>query len=244
MKPDAEAPLRSRVLIVEDDGAIADLIALYLWNDGLTTESVDTAEAATARLGMTRFDLIVLDINLPGMDGFEFLQKLRRTSTMPVIIVSAREADEDKVLGLGLGADDFVSKPFSPRVLAARVRAQLRRAGYDADMVPPPSSAVVFGPYTLRLDERYLEKSGRRVSLSRKEFELLAYLIDKAPAASTPDDIYRDVWGSEYGDVTTVAVHVRRLRLKLEADPTEPRWIVTEHGFGYRFDRTGDSPSD
>jgi DNA-binding response OmpR family regulator len=234
--------MKARVLIVEDDSAIADIIALYLSKDGITTEITDTAESGIRRTAEERFDLVVLDINLPGMDGFEFLQTLRRSSTLPVIIVSARETDEDKILGLGIGADDFVTKPFSPRVLAARVRAQLRRVGYhmnEGHEDPAKPETVGFGPYTLHLEECYLDRNGRGIALSRKEFELLSYLVLGAPATFRPEELYKKVWGSEFGDLSTVAVHIRRLRLKIEDDPTAPRWILTNHGFGYRFDPTG-----
>lgn len=241
--------MNARVLIVEDDRAIADIIFLYLTKDGIAAERRESAEDALDFFHREGADLVVLDLNLPGMDGFEFLGELRKTSTVPVIIVSAREADEDKVLGLGLGADDFVTKPFSPRVLAARVRAQLRRSLYaGAAGVGPDGAAaqsIAFGPFVLLIDERRLERDGRRVPLSRKEFELLSFLASHRRAAFTPEELYREVWGSDYGDLSTVAGHVRRLRLKLEEDPSSPLWIRTVHGFGYSFDPPEDgAPED
>jgi len=230
--------LRANVLIIEDDTAISELVSLYLAKDGVTAVAVETAQEGLERIMSAPPDLVVLDVNLPGMDGFEFLQALRRVSTVPVIIVSARETDEDKILGLGLGADDFVSKPFSPRELVARVRSQLRRAGYAASGAPAPET-VAFGPYSLDLEGRRLLKAGEELPLSRMEFELLAHLVARPRVSIGAEELYAAVWGAKFGDLSTVAGHVRRLRRKLEDDPSSPRWIVTVHGFGYRFDPEG-----
>lgn len=225
----------SRALIIEDDEAIAELIALFMGKSGIEAVSVRSAEEGRDAMSGFRPDLVILDLNLPGMDGMLFLEELRRSDPVPVIIVSARETDEDKILGLGLGADDFVTKPFSPRVLAARARAQLRRSGLEATRKP----RIRFGPFSLDLDGKLLEKNGVRLSVSPKEFEILAFLAGRPGAACRPDELYRAVWGSDYGDVSTVAVHIQRLRRKIEEDPTNPRWITTDHGFGYRFDPKG-----
>lgn len=230
--------MRANVLIVEDDSAIADLVSLYLSRDGVSCSVAESAESALPLLRDGRFDLIVLDVNLPGMDGFEFLQGLRKTSIVPVIIVSARESDEDRILGLGLGADDFVGKPFSPRELVARVRSQLRRSGYSSS----PSARgeeTRFGPFSLDPGERRLTRDGADVVLSRMEFELLAHLAARPRVPVGAEELYAAVWGAKFGDLSTVAGHVRRLRKKIEDDPSRPRWIVTVHGFGYRFDPDG-----
>lgn len=224
-----------RALIIEDDEAIADLIALFMGKSGIEAVSVRSAEEGRDAMSGFRPDLVILDLNLPGMDGMLFLEELRRSDPVPVIIVSARETDEDKILGLGLGADDFVTKPFSPRVLAARARAQLRRSGLETARKP----RIRFGPFSLDLDGKLLEKNGVRLSVSPKEFEILAFLAGRPGAAFRPDELYRAVWGSDYGDVSTVAVHIQRLRRKIEEDPTDPRWIITDHGFGYRFNPKG-----
>ena len=144
-----------------------------------------------------------------------------------MIIVSARESDEDKILGLDLGADDFVSKPFSPKVLAARVHAQLRRAAYG--------DRVAFGPYVLDVAGRLLERGGERVPLSRREFELFAFLVSNEGKTYGPEELYKSVWGLEHGDLSTVAVHVQRIRRKIEEEGLPPRWLVTVPGAGYRF---------
>lgn len=175
---------------------------------------------------------MTLDINLPGMDGFEFLQELRRKSDVPVLIVSARDEDEDLVLGLGIGADEFVTKPFSPRVLAARARAMLRRNLKGRQAVPETAR---FGRFTLDIPGHLLERDGKRVALPPMEFELLKLLVANAGVAMSPERIYKAVWAQEYGDIATVSVHIRRLRKKIESDPLRPEYIQTIRGAGYRF---------
>jgi two-component system response regulator RegX3 len=210
---------------------MADLIRLYLQKEGMDASICETGEEGLAQFGRERYDLVVLDINLPGIDGFEFLQQLRKNSAVPVMIVSARDADEDMILGLGIGADEFVTKPFSPKVLAARARAMLRRS---MDLKSSPNS-VKFGDFILDIDGYLLKKGGEKVPLSSKEFEVLAYLATHPGKAMTPDTIYSEVWRNQYGDVTAVAVYIQRLRKKIEKDPTSPEFIETVHGMGYRF---------
>ena len=223
--------MQARVLIVEDVKEMADLICMYLKKEGMDAEICETGEEALARFGRERFDMVVLDINLPGMDGFEVLQRLRKASSVPVMIVSARDADEDMILGLGIGADEFVTKPFSPKVLVARVRAMLRRT---TEMKASPNS-IRFGDFVLDIDGYLLKKGGDKIPLSSKEFEVLAYLASHPGKAVTPDTIYADVWRNQFGDVTAVAVYVQRLRKKIESDPASPVFIETVHGMGYRF---------
>jgi two-component system response regulator RegX3 len=223
--------VQARVLIVEDVKEMADLVRMYLQKEGMDAEICDTGEEALAQFARERFDMVVLDINLPGMDGFEVLQRLRKASSVPIMIVSARDADEDMILGLGIGADEFVTKPFSPKVLVARVRAMLRRT---TDMKAGPNS-VRFGDFLLDVDGYLLKKGGEKVPLSSKEFEVLAYLATHPGKAVTPDTIYADVWRNQFGDVTAVAVYVQRLRKKIESDPSSPVFIETVHGMGYRF---------
>ena len=180
------------------------------------------------------YDLITLDINLPGMDGFEFLQNLRHLSDIPVLILSAREGDEDIVLGLGLGADEFVNKPFAPKVLVARIRALLRRFRSDQDH--SSIQTIVFDPFVLSPEGYHLEKNGERIILSTKEFEVLRFLVQNPGTAFSPDDIYQAVWGQEFGDISTVGVYIQRIRKKIENDPSNPEYILTIHGRGYLFD--------
>jgi DNA-binding response OmpR family regulator len=229
-----ERGLKSRILIVEDEREIAELIGLYLRKEGFETRLAATAESALELLGQAAFDLVTLDINLPGMDGFEFLQELRRKSEIPVLIVSARDEDEDLVLGLGIGADEFVTKPFSPRVLAARVRAMVRRNQKNRQS-GRSRETVRFGKFTLDIPGHLLECEGRRVPLPPMEFELLQLLVANAGVAMSPERIYQEIWAQEYGDITTVSVHIRRLRKKIESDPLRPKYIETIRGAGYRF---------
>lgn len=224
--------MQARILIIEDVKEMAELIRLYLQKDGMEAVLSETGEDGLAAFVKEKFDLVVLDINLPGMDGFEFLQRLRKTSTVPVLIVSARDADEDMILGLGIGADEFVTKPFSPKVLTARVRALLRRV---TDLRPMSGNIIRFGDFTLDLDGYLLKKGSEKVPLSSKEFEVLSYLATHAGKAINPDTIYSEVWKNQYGDITAVAVYLQRLRRKIEIDPAEPVFLETVHGMGYRF---------
>jgi len=233
-------PLRAKVLVVEDEREIGELIGMYLRKEGVETLLVESAEEAIDRLQHTNFDLIVLDINLPGMDGFEFLQELRHKSDIPVLIVSARNEDEDLILGLGIGADEFVTKPFSPKVLVARIRAHLRRTRKE-QTTSQPKDVVRFGPFSLDIRGHILEKGRERIPLPPMEFELLKFLVIHPGDAMTPDQIYEAVWGQNYGDIATVSVHIRRLRKRIETDPTQPVYIEPIRGAGYRFnpDRLG-----
>jgi len=223
--------VQASILIIEDVREMADLIRLYLVKEGMACSIAESAEAGLSAFAADRFDLVILDINLPGIDGFEFLQRIRKTSSVPVMIVSARDTDEDMILGLGIGADEFVTKPFSPKVLVARVRAMLRRA---SDLKSSPN-AVKFGDFLLDIDGYLLKRGGEKIPLSTKEFEVLTFLVTHPGRAMTPDTIYSEVWRNQYGDITAVAVYIQRLRKKIETDPSSPMFIETVHGMGYRF---------
>jgi len=227
--------MQAKVLVVEDEPALAELAALYLAREGIETRLCLSAEDARRLVAEDRYDLIILDVNLPGMDGFEFLQEFRRTSDTPVLIVSARESDEDIITGLSVGADEFVSKPVAPRVLAARVRALLRRsraepAGGDQRRV------ARFGDFSLDFDACLLYRGSERLPLSAREFDVLAFLVANAGKTLAPQELYEQVWGQRYGDPTTVGVYVQRIRKKIEDKPQEPRLLQTVKGKGYRFD--------
>ncbi|RKX78325.1 MAG: DNA-binding response regulator [Spirochaetes bacterium] len=228
--------MKANVLIVEDVREMAELISLYLHKEGMETTVCETAEQAEEVLKRIKYDLIVLDLNLPEKDGFEFLQQIRRKEDIPVLIVSARDSDEDVIMGLGIGADDYVTKPFSPKVLAAKVRAHLRRY---FESLPEKANIVTFGPYTLNLDACLLKKGNQRIRLSTREFDVLAFLVSNPERAFSPEAIYREVWKNEYGDVTAVAVYIQRLRRKIEENAGNPRYLETVHGFGYRFNPEG-----
>jgi len=229
----------AHILVIEDTRELAELVALYLTKEGLSVDIVETAEEGIQIIDKKNIDLIVLDINLPGMDGFQFLSQLRRKYTIPVLIISARIEDEDIITGLGYGADEFVTKPFSPKVLVARIRALLRRVQEIENHGTKVTQTFTFGPYILYTDSCILRKGKEIIHLSIKEYEVLVYLVEHAGKPQSPDAIYNSVWKNTYGDLTTVAVYIQRLRKKIEDDPSNPSYIETVHGMGYRFNLEG-----
>jgi two-component system response regulator RegX3 len=227
--------MRGKILIVEDTKELAELYALYLNREGFECRIAPDAESGLP-LAMAReedWSLIILDINLPGMDGFEFLERLRKTMSTPVMILTAREAEEDVIHGLGVGADDFVTKPCPPRVLAARVRAYIRRA--QVPSLGKEGAAWRFGPFELDSEALFLTKNGTPINLSPREFGILQTLLEAKGKSFTPEELYDKVWGQNFGDVSAVGVYIQRLRRKIEDDPVAPRYIQTQYGLGYRF---------
>ena len=222
--------MKAKVLIIEDESQISELISLYLLKEGLETTHAATGEEGLALLRQGGYNLVILDINLPGIDGFEVLQEIRRIDNLPVIIVSARQEDEDMIMGFGVGADDYVSKPFSPKVLAARVRANLKRSMNRGKQY---RHQLEFGPFLLDMENIWLKKDGVRIELSPKEMALLIALAEEPEKPFKQEDLYEKVWNNSYGDLTTVSVHIQRLRKKIEDDPANPRFIKTSYGFGY-----------
>lgn len=225
------------IFITEDIPEIASLMAMYLNKDGKDTKVFETAEdTLTAIENGIEPDLFIVDLNLPGMSGFDFLQKIRTEykPTTPAIVVSARDADEDIIKGLGLGADEFVTKPFSPKVLVARVEANLRRVAVSSAAA---EASVRFGDYILLLDSNVLKKGTLKIQLSIKEYSILEHLVLNAGKTLTPEKIYQDIWKSNFGDLTAVAVYIQRLRKKIEDDPSNPQFIKTQFGKGYIFSK-------
>lgn len=226
---------RPRIFIIEDVPEMASLIAMYIEKADMQAFSYSTAEAALSEMKTTgEPDCLILDLNLPGMSGFDFLTRIRRDfrPTVPVVIVSARDADEDVIKGLGIGADEFVTKPFSPRVLVARIQAHLRRMTVSSAAA---EESVRFGDYVLLLDSNVLKNGGRKIQLSVKEYAVLVYLIQNAGTSLSPEKIYTKVWKTQFGDMTAVAVYIQRLRKKIEKDPSNPMFIKTDFGNGYFF---------
>jgi DNA-binding response OmpR family regulator len=228
-----EAP--ARVLIVEDDPTVADVVTRYLEREGFAVESVADGRDAVARADAHLPDIVVLDIMLPGLDGLEVCRRLRARAPIPVVMLTARGSEEDRVLGLDLGADDYVSKPFSPRELTARVKAVLRRAGSQLDELDRGGS-IEYDSLVIDLGAREARVRGELVTLTAREFELLAFLARRPRQVFRRDELLERVWGYTYGDTSTVTVHIRRLREKIEDDPSTPRRITTVWGVGYRFD--------
>ena len=231
--------MQGNILVIEDVKELADLITLYLSKEGFEARAVESAEEGLAMIEGWKPELVILDINLPGMDGFEFLQKFRRSSLTPVLIVSARDSDEDLISGLGIGADEYITKPFSPKVLVARVRAVFRRVrDFSETKVPDEKyqeKVFRFGPFILDYDSCILKKENMRIPLSAKEYGCLAWLTEHAGKPMDAETIYSGVWKNNYGDLGTVAVYIQRLRRKIEEDPANPAYIETVHGMGYRF---------
>ena len=208
---------------------------MYLEKEGMDVTKSPSAEDALDELKTNVPDLVILDLNLPGMSGFDFLKKFREeyNTTIPVIISSARDGDEDIIEGLGLGADEFVTKPFSPRVLVAKVKANLRRG---SEISAAAEEFYAFGDYKLLLNSCVLKKGSEKIPLSNKEYKVLEFLTRHEGEQLSPEKIYKGVWGTEYGDVTAVAVYIQRLRKKIEKNPGEPQFIKTVFGMGYLFE--------
>lgn len=224
------------IYVIEDEESISNLIKLYLTKEEMDAKTFLNAEDALIQLKEgQKPNLIILDLNLPGMSGFDFLEELQKLfeKELPsVMILSARDTDEDIIKGLGYGADEFVTKPFSPGVLVARVKANLRRQSFFLEKM---ESFIQFGPYTLLLGSCVLKKNGVKISLSSKEYEVLEYLVKNAGQVISPEKIYQNVWKVEYGDITAVAVYIQRLRKKIEDNPSDCKYIKTEFGNGYVF---------
>jgi two-component system response regulator RegX3 len=226
-------PMQGRILIIEDEKELADLVSLYLSRDGFEAQTAESAEDGLAIVEEWSPELVILDINLPGMDGFEFLQRFRRDRSAPVLVVSARSGDEDQISALGGGADEYISKPFSPKVLVAKVRALMRRIRDFDDA--ETANVFSFGPFSLDYDACILKKGEQKIPLSAKEFSCLAFLTGHPGKPLSPETIYAGVWKNNYGDLTSVAVYIQRLRKKIEEDPANPVYIETVRGMGYRF---------
>ena len=225
--------MSAKILIIEDVKEMAELVSTYLEKDGFKTAQAGSAEEALAVLPSFSPNLVLLDLNLPGMGGFDFLKRFREENpAVPVIIVSARDADEDIIEGLGIGADEFVTKPFSPRVLAAKVGAALRRT---SEVSAAAEDFKSFGDFKLLLNSCVLKKGVERIPLSAKEYKILEHFVRHEGEVLSPETIYAAVWNSSYGDITAVAVYVQRLRKKIEKNPAEPEFLLTEFGKGYRF---------
>ena len=225
----------NKILLIEDTTELAALITLYLNKEGMEIRPVESGEEALGALESFQPNLVLLDLNLPGMGGFDFLRIFRKTSQVPVLIISARDSEEDIIEGLGEGADEYITKPFSPKVLVARVKAMLRRTSSSGNDNTSQEQSIQFGPYTLYFDRYLLTLNGERIPLSSKEFAILAHLVKNSGIPLTAQAIYHDVWGRAYGDISAVAVYVQRLRRKIEEDPSKPKYIENIHGLGYQF---------
>jgi two-component system, OmpR family, response regulator ResD len=226
---------KARVLVVDDEPMVREVLTRYFEREGFDVDDASDGRLALERIGASPPDLVLLDLMLPEVDGYEVFRRLRGSSSTPVIMLTARGEETDRIVGLELGADDYVTKPFSPREVVARARAVLRRTSRDAR--PAASGSTVAGQIAIDLDRREVKRAGRPVHLTRKEFDLLSYLAAAPGVTFTRAQLLDDVWDfAWHGDSATVTVHVRRLREKIEDDPSDPRHLVTVWGVGYRFE--------
>jgi len=230
----------AHVLVVDDEPMVRDVLARYLAREGFGVDTAEDGETALAAFDRTRPDLVLLDLMLPRIDGLELFRLMRERGPAAVIMLTAKGEEIDRVVGLELGADDYVTKPFSPREVVARVRAVLRRGGSAGPAGTGAGSAdgvLTFGDLEVDIRRREVRRHGRAVGLTRKEFDLLSFLASRPAKTFDRSTLLREVWDFAWtGDTATVTVHIRRLRQKIEDDPSKPHRLVTVWGVGYRFE--------
>lgn len=225
----------TKILIVEDEEALSDPLAFLLGREGFQTVVVDNGLDALPTFEREGADLVLLDVMLPGMPGTEVCRKLREVSSVPIIMLTAKDSELDKVFGLELGADDYVTKPYSARELIARIRAVLRRRSAEPDI--PTDAVLTGGPVRMDIDRHVVTVNGEEVPMPLKEFELLEILLRNVGRVMTRGQLIERVWGADYvGDTNTLDVHIKRLRSKIEPDSSAPRYVVTVRGLGYKFE--------
>ena len=225
-----------RILIIEDDDSIAAIELDYLVLAGFEVDIAATGGDGIAMGRSGHYDLILLDLMLPGVDGFSVCRTLRGTLDIPILMVTARQEDIDKIKGMGMGADDYITKPFSPNVLVARIKANLAQYDRLKNSGSRDRARISLGSVTPHTDTRRVFVDGTEVPLKNKEFELLYFLMSNADIVFSREALYERIWGYDaLGDNATVAVHINRLREKIERDPSKPRYIQTVWGAGYRF---------
>ena len=221
------------VLVADDEPMVREVLGRYLEQDGFRVRTAEDGQAAVDAMSESPADLVLLDLMLPRIDGFEVFRRIRAGSGTPVIMLTARGHETDRVVGLELGADDYISKPFSPREVVARVRAVLRRARSDGG----PDGVRRFGDLEVDPDRREVRRGGTALHLTRREFDLLWQLASRPGVTITRPELLAEVWDFAWdGDTSTVTVHIRRLREKIEDDPARPAHLVTVWGVGYRFE--------
>ncbi|MGY3749680.1 response regulator YycF [Vagococcus acidifermentans] len=225
-----------KILVVDDEKPISDIVKFSLAKEGYDVYTAFDGEEAVEKVKEVEPDLVLLDLMLPKMDGLEVCREIRKNYDMPIIMVTAKDSEIDKVLGLELGADDYVTKPFSNRELVARVKANLRRQSHASSKANEEndSNELKIGALTIHPDAYIVSKRGETIELTHREFELLHYLAKHLGQVMTREHLLQTVWGYDYfGDVRTVDVTVRRLREKIEDNPSHPAWLVTRRGVGY-----------
>lgn len=224
------------ILVVDDEAGVREVVQRYLERDGFLVSTASTGPEALGIIEQERgIGLVVLDVMLPGLDGIDIIKRVRRNSAVPIILLSARSDEIDRVIGLESGADDYVPKPFSPRELVSRVKAVLRRAPQENGHIEPAKTIALNG-ITLNAGTRQVEVDGKLIELTAKEFDLLWFFMRNPRQVFSREQLLEKVWGfAEYIDLSTVTVHIHRLRDKIERDPSKPARLVTVWGVGYRF---------
>jgi len=232
--------MNKKILVVEDEKPISDIIKFNLIKEGYDIETAFDGEEALKKVYQFQPDLVLLDVMLPKLDGFQVCRRIRESFNMPIIMLTAKEEEVDKVLGFELGADDYITKPFGMRELIARIKANIRRLSLiDGDGNTNGNNVIYAGKLIIDLDRYEVTKEDRTIELTLREFELLKFLATQANQIFTREQLLKDVWGYEYfGDIRTVDVTVRRLREKVEEDSSEPTYIMTKRGVGYYFKRS------
>lgn len=224
----------TRILVVEDEESFSDPLSYMLEKEGYDVAVAETGPDALTEFDRNGADLVLLDLMLPGLSGVDVCRSLRAKSSVPVIMLTAKDSEVDKVVGLEIGADDYVTKPYSGRELLARIKAVLRRQAEPEELLP---STVESGPVRMDVERHTVSVNGNSVSLPLKEFELLEMLLRNSGRVLTRGQLIDRVWGSDYvGDTKTLDVHVKRLRAKIEPDPGQPQHIITVRGLGYKFE--------
>lgn len=234
---DAVSTSRRRILVVDDEATVREVVGQYLELEGYAVSAAATGLDALREAAAAPPDLVILDISLPGVDGLEVLRRLRAVSAVPILMLTARAEDVDKLLGFGLGADDYMTKPFNPRELVARVQAIMRRLEATSAPAMIFDGDIHFGDITIHQQLRQVERAGASIELTTKEYDLLLFLATHPRQVFTREQLLQHVWNYEnYGDDSTVTVHMRRLREKIERDPARPLRLRTVWGVGYKFE--------
>ncbi|TYA11405.1 response regulator transcription factor [Paenibacillus faecis] len=227
-----------KILLIEDDASIIDMLTGYLTKEGYVIRSAGDGEDGLALFRNENFDLLVVDLMMPKLDGMEVIKRVRETSSVPILIMSAKDNDVDKAIGLGFGADDYIAKPFSLIEITARIKAAIRRATLYArrESEEKPETVVVLDGLTVDLDNYLVRRNGEEIKLTAKEAEILGLFLRNPNRVFTKAQIYGFIWNDDYlGDENVINVHIRRLREKIEQDPSEPRYLQTLWGIGYRW---------
>lgn len=229
--------MQKHILLVEDDELISEMVEKYLITEGFSVTSASNGEEALHKCLSTSFDLMILDIMMPRLDGLEVLKIIREKNALPILIMSAKDSDVDKAIGLGLGADDYIAKPFSMLELSARVKSAIRRATTYSSLIDNMQDILIIGDLTIDIMNFSVMKNQQTVKLTSKEFAILKLFATNRQRVFTKQQIYQMIWNDEYyGDENIINVHIRRLREKIEDDPSNPQYIKTLWGIGYKFE--------